>query len=493
MSSRGIGRIRDNLAERTVVSTMWNFVANATTAAISFTRSVLLARLLPIEVFGVYALASAVVSLSRVVPIFGMSGALLHRAPETEDEDLAAAVHFTLETLFTLVWAVLLTIGAFVWADGHLRVALVVLTAIGAGRLLAHTPQVILVRRVAHRRLAIIQLLSQVLAMPVAVGLAWKGVSLWALLSVDLIGLMLSMALLYIWQPIWKPHLAWSPPVARYFLRFGSRNFVAYVLLQALDRVDDLWTGFRLGEVSLSFYSRAYKFATYPRLLLASPLNMVAGGVYAELKGDRPRLSRAFSSINAFLVRSGFFVAGLLALIAPEFIRLLLGARWLPALDAFRLMLVFASLDPIRTTVGHLFIAVGEPGQIARARFVQFASLVIGLVLLGPVLGISGVALAVDLMVIVGIGILLYRARAFVDFSLRGLFGPPAVGLLLSLGSAYSLCRWCGDLGSDWSVAGIKMGVFALVYVGTLSLLEGRFLVSLVRGYMRHLREIPFR
>lgn len=450
----------------------------------------LLARLLPVEVFGVYGWAGSIVGLSSVVANFGMGGAFVHRAPETTDEEQTAAVHFTLSLIFTLVWVALLMGGALVFASGRTRTALVVLTAAAVGPQLAQTPRLILTRRVVHRRLALVDTLNSVLSALVAVVLAWRGATLWALLSTDLITLFLNMVVFYVWRPVWRPRLTWNPPVMRYFLRFGSRNLLAITLLRALDRVDDLWTGIYLGETPMGFYSRAYAFATYPRKILAAPINMVAGGTYAELKGRRKHLSQAFFRVNALLVRSGFLFAGLLALVAPEFIRLILSAKWLPMLDAFRLMLVFTLFDPIKTTVAGLFVAVGEPDRVVRARFVQLIALVVGLFVLGLPLGITGVALAVDLMLAVGIGLLLWQARAYVDFSLTKLFGAPAIALLSGLSVARLAITLPGILGSDWRTAAVKIGAFVPIYCGILLLLE-RETIPMLLDFLHRLRRNP--
>lgn len=466
-----------SLARRSITSSVWNVAAHLTQTGVLLVRSVLLARLLPVEVFGVYALASSVVILSSEFASFGMGGAFLHRGSETEQEDQAAAIHFTLRVIFTLAWAFLLAGGALVFAKGQTRTAILVLTATTAGLALVQTPELVLIRRVQHRRLAILRVLNAVLTTVVALALAWQGVTLWALLATDLVTLALTITALYIWQPIWRPRLAWSPPSVRYFLRFGSRNFLASVLLRALEQLDDLWVGLFLGKVALSYYSRAYTFATYPRRILAAPIDAVASGTYAELKGDRYGLSRAYFRTNAILVRSGFFLAGLLALIAPEFILLLLGAKWLPMLDAFRLMLIFTLLDPIRITVGNLFVAVGKPEQVLRARTVQLVVMVIGLFVMGSLLGITGIALAMDLMLFVGMAILLRQARSYVDYSLRSLFGAPSLALLLALVLAYFASTAPMVDSSDWATLITKTVVFAAVY--------GIVMVSLERQQLR--------
>ena len=478
------------LARRSVASINWNIVANLVTLVVLLGRSVLLARWLPVEVFGIYALATSILGITSVLAGFGMPGAFLHRTEETEDEEQAAAVYFTLRGTFSLIWVFLVVLGASVFAGGQLRstlIALAVLKSIGLH--FTQTPALILVRRVVHRRLAVIKVLDAMVGTAIALGLAWQGATLWALLAPEIVYSVLRVFSLYVWRPVWRPRLAWSPAQVRYFLSFGARNLLADVLLRTLDRLDDLWTGFYLGEGSLGLYSRAYAFATYPRRILAAPINLVAGGTYAELKGNRLRLSKAFFRINAFLVRSGFFLAGLIMLVSPEFVRLALGAKWLPMLGAFRLMLIFSLLDPIKITLADLFVAVGQPEQVVKARLVQLVVLLLGLFLLGLPLGTTGVALAVDTMLAIGIGMLLWKAQEHVDFSFKQLFLAPSLALTISLCLASITVMIPGVSGSDWQTAGIKAAAFVPIYAGALFALERKQSRTMVARLSQLLRE----
>ena len=472
--------MNDDLARRSVSSVGWNMAGGLAGVAVLFVRSVILARLLPVETFGVYAGAGALVALTAVFASFGMTGAILHRAAETEDEQHAAAVHFSVKLIFTLAWGAFMVLFALLYTGGDQRTALLVLTLTQMGDELTQTSRLVLMRRVIHRRLAALQLLDSLLTTVAAVGLALLGATLWALLATDVVSMALGIAGLMIWRPAWRLRLAWQRSTVRYYLRFGSRNLVAQLLLVAQDRLDDLYTQRALGSEALGFYSRAYMFATYPRKILAAPVNQVAGGTYAELKSDRARLSHAFFATNALLVRSGFALAGLLALVAPEFIVILLGEKWLPMLQAFRLMLVFTMLDPIRVTVADLFVAVGQPERVLRVRALQLAVMIVGMLILGPRLGIAGVALAVNAMLVVGIAVMLWQARAFVDFSARRMFAAPSLALLAGLLVGSAAGALLAD-SSNWISGAGKIATFALAYGGVLLLLERQLISEVTR------------
>lgn len=474
-----------SLAQRSITAVAWKSIANWISWAVLFLRAVFLARWLPVDVFGVYAMATSILSLATIVVEFGMADAFIHRAPETVDETKTAEVHFTLKLIGAMVLIAAVGSGALMFTDGSLQTALLFLTFTSAVGQFTQTPQRILTRRVVHRRLSLMKIIDAVLTTCIVLGLAWKGATLWALLASSASSALIAILVLYVWKPVWRPRLSWSTGIVRYFVSFGSRSFLASVLYCVLDRVDDLWVGAYLGDVPLGFYSKAYSFATYPRKMLAVPVNAVAGGTYAALKNDRTRLSQAFFRVNALLVRSGFLLGGLIALIAPEFIRIVLGAKWMPMLEAFRLMLVFTLLDPIKTTIGHLFVAVGRPEQLAEIRLVQLVIMAVGLYLMGPRWGIAGVALVVDAMLLSGIGLSLWRARAYVDVSVRRLLSGPTAALIVGMILARGAILVPGVLGSDWRTGSAKVAVYLVTYASVLTLLERRWLHKIVDDMQR--------
>ncbi len=479
------------LIRRSVVSSVWNVAANGLYLVVMLLRSILLARWLPVEVFGAYAAACAFVEITAVLPNLGMDGAFLHRAKEVENEASAAAVHFTLKLLFTSLWTFGLL--AYSWFSPPLinPTALILVLATTAVSHLTQTPSLILARRVIYRRLGLIQVINGVVSLGVGLFLGVRFLqtqelefALWALLSTHIVTTSANLLLLYVWRPVWRPKLKWEKETVRYYVTFGGKNFFSTLLLQLLGRIDDLWTKFYIGDLGLGIYSRAYAFATYPRELLARPIDQVTGGTYAALKNQRMELSRVFYRVNAFLVRSGFYFGGLLFWIAPEFIHLILTDKWLPMLWVFRLMLVFTLLDPLKTAVSRIMVSMGDAARPIPARLIQLIVLLFGLYFLGPTWGIEGVAIAVNLMLFVGIGILFRQVRDYVDISLKKLFLIPLIALLTALiitGVVYSSYR--SEIGL-WAGLLLKAGVFTVIYSLILLCLEPKEILRLIN--LRH-------
>jgi O-antigen/teichoic acid export membrane protein len=468
-----------SLATRSINSARWNVAVSTLQVVIGVVRFVMLSRLLDVDLFGVYAFATAVVGISILVIELGLNEAFLHRHATTENEQQALSVLFALRLTLTVLWLGGMLLWAFNFTSGESHLAFVVIIlAHAVNHPLMHTAMALLTRRVVHRRLALRQLVSTFVGTVVSLWLAWQGAGLWALLATDIVNAVATVVVLYGWRPVWIPRLQWIPDTVRYYLSFGGRSFLATFILRTMDEIDDIWIYYNLGKDPLGLYARAYQFAIYPRQILAVPLSSVADGTYSALKGNRAKLSETFVRTNSLIIRSGFLLAGTLAITAPELVPVLLDAKFAPMVLTFQLMLIFALLDPLRSTIANLFMAVGQPERVIRARVVQFVVLVVGLLTLGPLWGIEGVAVAVDSMLFVGIAILLWQARNVVDYSLVRLFGIPLLGLLLGVAVAYGGLQVAGA-GAWWWTGGIKLVLFSSVYVGLLLLFEYRELVEL--------------
>ena len=212
----------------------------------------------------------------------------------------------------------------------------------------------------------------------------------------------------------------------------------------------------------------------------------VATGTYAELKEQRQRLSSAFTQINGLMARAGFYLAGLFYVIAPEFIFLIIGEKWLPMLTVFRLMLLFTLLDPMKNTIGDIFLAIGRPRIVIWISLVQLGILLGGLPIAAAIGGIEGVAVVVDTMLVVGITLMLWSARRYVDYSIRDLFMRPLMALVAALTITLAIISGIDDL-SLWITGTVKIVAFSSVYVIVLLIIDRRMLFSYFQLIKRYI------
>lgn len=462
-----------NLAQRSITSSAYNITANIITLVVRFIGSILLARLLIPEIFGTFTLVMSVIQLTLPLPSFGFHAGILHlTAGKKGVSDEILRVSFTLRFLFGLVWTVLIAAGVVLFAPEHTRWVFWVVISISFINMQMDTIHTLLTRQVQFRRLALAQAVGAVASTIVSVGVAWWGGGIWALVCGQITSTLVAIILLVIIRPVWRLRFGWSAELVRFFLKFGGKFIGTALLLQALDRFDDIWTGTVLGEQALGFYDKAYGFATYPRKVLTAPIIQVVVGAYTELLDNRPRFSQVFSWVNILMARVNFLIAAVIWLIAPEFIRLLLGSQWLPMLSAFRLMLIYTMFDPLKHMISSVIILSDAAERVIRVRLIQLSIMLVGLFTLGPNLGIAGVALAVDAMLVVGMVLFYAEARRFVDFSLKKIFIVPALALGLGVGVVRAGLSLLNLAGNDWLTGFFKASLFSLVYCGVLISVE---------------------
>lgn len=479
----------NSIARQTVGGSLYSVAASGVTLTLGFLRAVLMARLLLPSHFGVATLALFYMNLAMQLRAIGIDSALIHRK---EVDDDALATYFTMSliqigVMLVIILALLPFLGLLHPELPALPAVLLAYGGIGILKGFNNVQTTILSKRMAYRHLALTDVISSVTMTIVGPLLAWMGYGVWAIVAELGSGMLSRAAGIWILYRPWRPRIGWNAPLARWFFDYGSKLWVSSNITFLLDRFDDWWIGVSLGANPLGLYSRAYEFARYPRRAIANPILSVFFPAFAHLQDDRPRLSRAFFRPTSLMVRAGGLFSLLLVSIAPEFIRLVLGEKWIPMQLTFQLMIVYSLLDPLVVAAGNLLVATGFPGVIARVRFVQALVFIPAVLLLGRSMGIEGVAIAADLMVLCGALLLFRHTKRVVDYSHRALWLWPAVGVLVAIIAVFAAAPLWQGL-SLWPVVLLKALLVCGIYLSILWIAERRQLLagwSMIWGLLR--------
>jgi O-antigen/teichoic acid export membrane protein len=470
------------IARRAVRGSAYGIVASGITISLGFLRTILLARFLAPDHFGVFTLAMFYVILLAQVQSFGLDQALISRQ---DAPDRVERTYVTLRIGLMLLAALLLVvltpvIGRFYPAMPALGSVLLLLAGLELVKGFSTMQETWLTRDLAFRRLALTNVVAAVVMTLVAPTLAWLGWGVWALVAELGSGLLTRLSMTWGLFRVRLPRPGWDGMTVRWFWDYGKSAWGASNLSVILDRFDDFWIGTVLGGGALGYYSRAYEFARYPRRVIAVPLTTVFQPVFARLQAERLQLSQAFYRAAYVILRAGFLVAGAFALVMPEFIRLVIGEQWMPMLLAFRLMLVYTLLDTLRILVFNLFFVTGHPQYVWYTTRVQAIVFVPAVMVGAHFWGISGVALAADLMLLVGSKRLVTYLRQIVDFSLIRLTLYPLLALMIA-GFAGGGLEYIWN-GVTLPVLALgKLGVFVGIYLILLLLVEWHDIWSGVR------------
>ncbi len=461
-----------DLTGKILQGSLYSGAAAGVTFVLGFIRSVLLARLLLPEHFGAVALAAFFCGLAANLHSLGMNKAMIHHQG---GEDAFKATYFSVAVGLNGLKVVLLLAAApylqrlypHIPALGQVVVASALISGLSALCLLQET---LLRKELAFDALARTEVAASVAMTLMAPFCAWLGWGVWALVAESASQVLTRCVCVWGLYRRWPPRFGWTQEAGELFWRFGKSFWIRANLSYLLSTFDDSWVGTALGQTALGYYTTAYAFSQSPRRVLGHPLVTVFEPAFACLQRDRQQLSAAFFWATYLMLRLGFLGAGLFALLMPEFIRLVIGDKWLPMLWAFRLLLVYQALDGLALLVSNLLSAVGKPEVLRHATIAQTLFFIPTVILGAYLAGIHGVALAVNGMLLVGIGYMYRPLRDTVDVSLCRLAGWPLVALTAAIG--IGLAVEGGVSMSLWHMLGLKIGVFVLVFGGCLAFAE---------------------
>ena len=466
----------EQVKSKTISGSFYSIFASVITLSLGFIRMILLLKLLLPEDFGVFTQALFYVALAALLRLPGLDLAFIQRKKVNEQD---TRVYFTFKMLLLIV-TILLMIGLTILIIGPvyptmpmLSSVLIAILAVETIKGLNSVQEAILTRNLTFRALAGADILSAIVTTIVAPYLAWQGFGVWALFGERLSAqLARSVALWGLFSRPWWPRTGWNRETIKWYWNFGVKIWGNVTMMFFIDRFDDFWIGRNLGKVKLGYYSRAYEFANYPRRVIANPILSVFFSTYSRLQSDRTNLSRAFYRATSFMVRTSFWFALVFVHNAPEFI-FLLGEKWLPMLVTFQLMIFYTMFDPLSLGASNLLIAIGHPEYPLRTRFIQVVFFIPAVIILGNWRGIEGVAIAANLMVIIGTVILFWLTHRFVDYSNKKLWFWPFVSLTITTGIILYL-----ESISFWSAANIWLKLvgqsilITTIYGGILLIFE---------------------
>jgi O-antigen/teichoic acid export membrane protein len=447
---------------------------------LGFIRATLLMRLIPDPgTFGIIALSIFLSTFSVQFSVLGLDSALIQKKKTTPE---SFSTHFILRIGLSIT---LLLIGLLVspilqsfYPNRPMVVDFfIILLALNVIIASYSTQGVILRRDLRYGSIALLNLAASI-SMTIIVPLsAYLGAGIWSLLIEQFVGPIVRWIGLWVFIRPWKPTLEFSFQEVIASFRFGSKVLSSNLLGILLDRFDDFWAGTFLGSTALGYYSRAYDLVQYPERVLATPVTNVFFSMYAALQDSKLQLSKAFFRSSSFLVRVGFLIGGVLLFISPEITIILYTDAWLPIVPVFRLMLFFLILNPLYVNLSFLIVGVGKPDFLVRTRLIQVVVFIISVIGFASISGINGIAIASNLMILVGTFNLLFVSRKFVQVSYKRMLFWPTIAFIASI-SVGGLPNYL-NLGDNlWLSMILKISIISFIYLLILFITERDIIID---------------
>lgn len=361
------------------------------TQIISWIATPIIARLLSPGDYGVAGMAMIYVGLVQLVTDFGLGAAIVQRR-ELDDDQIArlGGVCALLGAFFLALSIALAPVVADFFGNPDVEAVLVALSVVFLASGFQTVPRALLARDLDFRRLATLDAVEALSTIAVTLPLAAMGFSYWALVAGGIAGRLVSTVTLLFWRGHrlrWPAQFATiSGPVV-----FGSHVIGSSLAWYTFLNADVTIIGRRLGSAALGSYSIGLTLASIPVDRLSALISRVTPAILATVQQDRPALRRYVLALTEGTALLTFPAAVGLALVAREFVLVVLGEDWRAAITPLRILAlaaVFRSLTPI---FSQLLVATGQPRRNMHAS-VAAAIVLVPLFYAGSFGGTAGVA-----------------------------------------------------------------------------------------------------
>lgn len=347
-----------SVESQAVSALKWTAAAKLVGQVGSWAATLLVFRLLSPQDYGLMAIVSSLLSIGAAIAEFGL-GAALVQARQLDRILLArlagAALLFHLGLLaITLACAPL---AAAFYQDERLGLLIQAAALQFLFAAVSAVPYAMAVRAMNFRWLARVEVIAMLLGSLSTVALALLDLGAWALVGGMLAGAAMRALLLVAGGENVRPSFRFAGLGAH--LDYSAKTAGSHVLWTVVSQSDVIIGGRLLSRDALGLYSVALHLATLPMQKIMSVVNQVVFASVARLQDETERLRlRLLQGMRLTALGAVGMMWGLAA-VAPELVRIVLGAKWEPAIPTLQLISVVV---PVRMMVALLATAVSGVG-----------------------------------------------------------------------------------------------------------------------------------
>lgn len=327
MKSNNIRRM-PSLKDKTVKGVIWSAVDRFSAQGIQFVFSILIARLLVPEDYGVIAMIGIFLGVSQSFIDSGFGTALVRKIDRTET-DFSTVFYFNIVVAVVFYFALFFAAPAI--ANFYNTPILVPVTRIVALTLplgaLSGIHNAKLSIEIDFKSRAKISIISAILTGGVGLWMASSGYGVWALVIQTVLASLVRTVMLWVIVK-WQPQIVFSWQSFKELFSFGSKLLASGLLDTIYNNIYPLVIGKVFSSSTLGVYAKSKALAEFPSSNLTGVLQSVTFPVLSTIQNEEAKLADAY---KRFLRISAYVIFPLmlgLSSVADPFIRLVLTDKW---------------------------------------------------------------------------------------------------------------------------------------------------------------------
>lgn len=336
-----------SLKDKTVKGVAWSGIDNVVQMGVTFVVSIVLARLLSPDDYGLLGLIAVFTAVCQTLINGGFITALIRKKDATEDDyNTVFIMNFSMSLL---LYAIVFLCSPLI-ADFFGREELVALTRVSSLGMvigaLALVQRARLTKRIDFKTQTKITFTASVTSGMVGITMALLGFGVWALVVQQLTTQSLNTILLWSFNK-WVPKLRFSSKSFHELFGFGWKMMLSGLLDTVWKELYQVVVGKFYSPATLGQYTRAKQFSQLFSSNLTAVIQRVTYPVLSNIQDDKERMISAYRRIiktTMFITAISMFFVGA---ISEPLLYCLIGPKWHEAATYLPLICISGSLYPL--------------------------------------------------------------------------------------------------------------------------------------------------
>ena len=355
--------MKSRLIDQVATGVAWSAAEKVCSMLLQLVVSIVVARMLAPEDFGVMAILTFFTAVALVVVDSGFSQTLLRKESPTNDDYKSVftfnlAVSVVLYLLF-VVFSPLLAQYYNLQIITRIAPVLFLLLPLNALGIIQNTK---LSREFRFGVLSRINFIAAAVAGVVAIAVALSGGGVWALVAQRVTVVAVKSLLLW-WRGGWRGEGSFNGVAWRDMAPFSFRLMSTDIVAALYNNVAQLFIGKMYSPDTLGYFNQAQKIKDLPVQSAVLSVQTVTYPALAKIKNDGEKFAESFRKvlmINIFVMAP--LAVGMSAVAKPMF-EVLLGERWLPTVPYFEVIALAGIFYPL-AMVAYNVLKVQSNGAI---------------------------------------------------------------------------------------------------------------------------------
>ena len=354
------------IREKALHAAKWTSITTVLGQIVTVIISIVKFRLLDVELFGIMAIVSSIITILRMVQTMGFGPAIVQR--ETISDTFVNSVFWVVFFISLFLSICLIMLSGLISDFYNLKILSILLIIASVQFVftsLIVVQNYILARDLKFKVIGLIGLSASVGGGVITVGFALNNYGIWSIVFGS-IGSSIITFFLYLKYTKWFPTFTFNRDALKSSVKFGFTLTLQKFSATIKQNAPQLIIGKYFGTEMLGFYSFAKNIILQIVNQIDAMISQVLFPLFSRLQNDKTKLVKGYLKINHYNFLLSIPILAGYIFIAKDLVGVVYGQKWLAAVTISQILLISTIVNSIYSKGSSLITGIGRPDLLLK-------------------------------------------------------------------------------------------------------------------------------